>query len=496
MSNLFGTFVGGYVCTGSFGASAVLSKAGVRTPLAGLFSALILVLALYALTAVFYYIPMAALAGLIIHAVANLVTPPHALYKYWQISPPELIIWIAGVVIALFLSLEISIYVTIGMSLALLLVRMARSKGVILGRVRIYRVRTTTASQESSKGTASPPSSGVFRPSIELPSPADKAPSPETADTDGGSRNVFLPLDRMDASNPSVAVEPPYPGVFVYRFSEGLNYVNQAHHMARLLAYITARTRPAGPCAGAEVRPSDRLWNDPGPPRIKKTVQPAEKPARLTEIDSRAPNGEPASPRPQEENHEQTQQQQSPPPLQLPRLRAVVLDCSAVNNVDITSVQGLVDARAALDQHACCEGGGERGSCVEWHFAGLTNPWARRALAVAGFGLTTVTALGTTPPARGGNISADDGPEPTCGFEPVYVVAPSSVAGATAEVRRRARPGPGVEEEGRAEEVLDARMAVVHGVDRPFFHVDLTEAVDAAIKNAKRVEERERMREK
>ena len=64
-ANFLGPFLGGYACTGSFSASAVLSKAGVRTPLAGLFSALVLILALYALTGVFYYIPEAALAALI-----------------------------------------------------------------------------------------------------------------------------------------------------------------------------------------------------------------------------------------------------------------------------------------------------------------------------------------------------------------------------------------------------------------------------------------------
>jgi sodium-independent sulfate anion transporter 11 len=61
MSNLSSSFVGGYVCTGSFGTSVVLSKASVRTPLVGVFSALILILVLYLLTPAFYYIPNAAL---------------------------------------------------------------------------------------------------------------------------------------------------------------------------------------------------------------------------------------------------------------------------------------------------------------------------------------------------------------------------------------------------------------------------------------------------
>jgi sodium-independent sulfate anion transporter 11 len=108
-SNLLSPFVGGYVCTGSFGASAVLSKAAVRTPLAGLFSAGVLVLALYALTAVFFFIPNAALSGLIIHCTFNLITPPRSLLKYWQFSPFELFIWVCGVTVAFLNILEVSI---------------------------------------------------------------------------------------------------------------------------------------------------------------------------------------------------------------------------------------------------------------------------------------------------------------------------------------------------------------------------------------------------
>jgi sodium-independent sulfate anion transporter 11 len=218
-ANLFSPFVGGYVCTGSFSASAVLSKAGVRTPLAGLFSAFILILALYALTSVFYFIPMAALAGLIIHAVSNLATPPRTLYKYWQLSPFELLIWVAGVVLALFTSLETSIYVTIALSFLLVLVRLARTEARFLGRVRIYRVAIDKAQDEQNEIYSNPGHK-------EMP-----------------SRDAFLPLDRNDGSNPKVEVDSPYPGVFIYQFSEGFNYINQGHQMDFLLSHIVKNTR-------------------------------------------------------------------------------------------------------------------------------------------------------------------------------------------------------------------------------------------------------------
>jgi len=229
-ANLLGPFVGGYACTGSFGASAVLSKAGVRTPLASLFSAMILVLALYVLTGVFFYIPMAALAGLIIHAVSNLLTPPKALYKYWQLSPFELFIWVAGVVVAVFESLELSIYVTIGLSAALLLFRLSRSKGRFMGKLKIYGLSGGAEEQlHSSK----------------LPEDELSLNEEQRAGCDQGqsSRTTFVPLDRMDGSNPNIKVDCPDPGVFIYRFTEGFNYTNEAHHVEALQTYVLGHTR-------------------------------------------------------------------------------------------------------------------------------------------------------------------------------------------------------------------------------------------------------------
>jgi solute carrier family 26 (sodium-independent sulfate anion transporter), member 11 len=156
-------------------------------------------------------------------------------------------------------------------------------------------------------------------------------------------------------------------------------------------------------------------------------------------------------------------------------------------------VQGLVDVRNALDRRAAASGA----SPVEWHFGGLANRWARRALAVAGFGFPVMpspVSQGQTQ-APGQSRDQTGAHYPLGGWEPVYTVA-SSLAGATAEDIRRAKdregnPRPG-EEEGKAEGRKEA-TAALHAVDRPFFHVDLVEAVDAAVRDAKRMDERENM---
>ncbi|KAH7333483.1 sulfate permease 2 [Rhexocercosporidium sp. MPI-PUGE-AT-0058] len=447
VSNAIGTLLGGYACTGSFGASAVLTKAGVRTPLAGLFSALVLILALYALTGVFYYIPKAALAGLIIHAVSNLMAAPSALYKYWQLSPLELLIWVVGVMVGLFDSLENSIYTTIVLSFALLLVRIARPHGVFLGQIKVKRIVRSEEEEErekeKEKKTASSDGGKTF--SSDVPSSATEA--------EGIVREVFLPIDKQDNSNPRVEVVIPYPGVFLYRFDEALNYINAARHIDHMLSYITAQTRRT--TLDENIPTKDRLWSDP----IAKT-SPSSKASSNKAL-----------------------------------LRAIILDCSALNQVDITAIQSLVDARNTLDRYAAP-------SVVEWHFAGLHNRWTRQALAVVGFGRPSLSAGG-------------DGPGKWC---PAYSVA-SSLAGATERDRRiagaRRKEVEERDEESRRGDgdiatvrgngdgvVVDREMDLepkhesdsrnkeeasetsglepVYGIDRPFFHIDLTDAVDTA----------------
>lgn len=389
-ANLLSPFVGGYVCTGSFGASAVLSKAGVRTPLAGVFSAIMLVLALYALTGVFFYIPRAALAGLIIHAVCNLITPPSNLYKYWQLSPFEFLIWIGCVVLAIFKSLDYCIYLGVGLSIAMLLVRVARANGSFVGVAHSRREPYCFV------GTDSPT-----------------------------TKPVFLPINRHDSSNPAILLETPYPGVFVYRLHDSLNYINQALHVDILQTHLMENTRRTS--EEDYEHESDRLWNDAGP----RSHLLAE---------------------------------------HLPTLRALVLDFSAVNNIDITSVQGLIDLRNFLDRYAAPD-------TVEWHFANVHNRWTRRALATAGFGYPTSRS-----------------PEAIAKWKPIYSIAPvQNISVPKQDSTRYGTCASSNDEESQTPTLSRSattfsrvgESASISAVDRPFFHLDLQDAVDSAVRDAR-----------
>src|SRR2546421_6626048 len=138
VTNLLGPFFGAYPATGSFSRTAIKSKSGVRTPFAGVITAIVVLLAIYALPALFFYIPNAALSAVIIHAVGDLITPPNTVYRFWRVSPLEVIIFFAGVIVTIFSSIENGIYVTISLSAGVLLFRVVKAKGRFLGKVRIY----------------------------------------------------------------------------------------------------------------------------------------------------------------------------------------------------------------------------------------------------------------------------------------------------------------------------------------------------------------------
>ncbi|KAK2026582.1 sulfate permease [Colletotrichum zoysiae] len=433
-TNLLGPFLGAYASTGSFGGTAILSKAGVRTPLAGLFNGAVLLLALYALTSVLYYIPMASLAALIVHAVANLVTSPDHVFKSWLMSPPDVFIYFAGVSVSVFTSLENGIYLTVALSAALLLLRVSRSRGRFLGRVRVHpHPGYAPAPAAAAPGHEDSDQSSVSS-SQTLP---HSGPASSTARLP--AHDVFLPLDRKDGTNPAVRVNEPHPGVFVYRFTEGFNYLNQAQHVDRLVEHVTRATRRTA--APRYDHPGDRPWDEAAPP-----------PPPSVETDTESP----ATPK--------------------PLLRAIVLDCSAVNAVDSGAVEGLVDLRGQLDRWAAPEP-------VEWHFAGLHSRWARRALSVSGFGCPTAGRLGSGFEAVFGLAELAGRPPPP---PPPVLCEGRAGAGTTCGA---GDPGDlscsSLEKGGLGpKEGADARLGAVSGIDRPFFHLDLPSAVETAVKGA------------
>ena len=140
VTNILGPFLGGYPATGSFSRTAIKSKAGVRTPFAGVITGVIVLLAIYVLPPMFFYIPSASLSGVIIHAVGDLITPPDTIYRFWRVSPLEVLIFFIGVFVTIFSSIENGIYCTVVISAAVFLFRVLKAKGRFLGEVKVHSV--------------------------------------------------------------------------------------------------------------------------------------------------------------------------------------------------------------------------------------------------------------------------------------------------------------------------------------------------------------------
>ncbi|PKI84595.1 hypothetical protein MVES1_001690 [Malassezia vespertilionis] len=329
VTNLVGPCFGGYAATGSFSRSAIKSKSGVRSPIAGWVTAIAVLIAIYALPGVFYWIPNAGLAAVIIHAVGDLIAWPPQLYKFWMMNPIELFIWVAAVLVTVFTSVDYGVYTSVAASAAFLLIRIAHPRGHFLGVVHVQHT-----DHNSPMGIQ--------------------------------AREVFVPMDTQDGMrDPSIHILPPPPGIFIYRVEESFTYPNASRMADIITDKIKRETRPTQ--ASANIKPGDRPWNDPGPPNTyflkawrKITFYNRRHKTHYTVDDQIAKEAE--------------LRRNDARPL----LHALVLDFGSVGNIDSTSVQTLVDLRNAVERYS--------GRTVQFHFAHILSPWIRRGLLAGGFG--------------------------------------------------------------------------------------------------------------
>src|SRR5690606_22373560 len=89
-ANVFGSLVRGFPIAGGFSRTAVNAQAGARTQLAGIITALVVVLTLLLLTPLFHYLPKAVLAAIIMTAVFGLIDVK-MVERLWKIERSELV---------------------------------------------------------------------------------------------------------------------------------------------------------------------------------------------------------------------------------------------------------------------------------------------------------------------------------------------------------------------------------------------------------------------
>lgn len=281
--------------------------------------------------------------------------------------------------------------VTVCVSAAILLFRIAKAHGEFLGRIKVQTINGQD------------------------------------------QRNIWLPENHQDGSNPLLSVQSPYPGVFVYRFTESFIYANANHYTDEVVEHIKRATRKTQ--INVFNKPGDRPWNDPGPRKFN--------PDAVAE-DAR------------------------------PTLKAIIFDLSSVTHVDVTSTQVLVDVKNQLDRWASPDS-------VQWHFAGIRDRWIKRALAAIKMHETTsVKARPLFSVAEVGQFSSEN----------------DATVNNESNAKEDIETGINVDRQQQQEESIRRnsfhRYLPVLGVDRAF-HPDIDSAVRAVIETLEedRIEQEE-----
>ncbi len=124
LANVAGSMFSAYPVTGGFSRSAVNYQSGARTPLASIITAVLIVMTLLFFTPLFYYLPNAVLAAIVMVAVYGLIDfmEPVKLFKVKKVDGWTLLITFAA---TLLIGIEQGILVGVAFSLALFVWRSA-----------------------------------------------------------------------------------------------------------------------------------------------------------------------------------------------------------------------------------------------------------------------------------------------------------------------------------------------------------------------------------
>ncbi|MBC6998114.1 sulfate permease [Cytophaga sp. FL35] len=133
-SNLLGSLFQSYPVTGSFSRSAINGSVGAKTSLSLLFSSLMIVITLLFLTPLFYYLPNAVLASIIMVSVVGLVDLEYP-KSLWAYRKDELAILILTFLATLFIGITQGILLGVLLSLLLMVYKSSKPHFAVLGKI-------------------------------------------------------------------------------------------------------------------------------------------------------------------------------------------------------------------------------------------------------------------------------------------------------------------------------------------------------------------------
>ena len=135
LSNIVGSLFQSYPTTGGFSRTAVNDQAGANTGLAAIISSLVVGLTLLFLTPLFYYLPNAILAAIIMVAVFGLIDLRYPV-ELWNNRKDEFVLLLGTFLLTLMLGIKEGILLGVLFSLLLLVYRISMPHIAVLGRIK------------------------------------------------------------------------------------------------------------------------------------------------------------------------------------------------------------------------------------------------------------------------------------------------------------------------------------------------------------------------
>lgn len=134
ISKIGSAFFQAFPTTGSFTRSAVNEEAGAKTGMSSIFAAVLVSLALLFFTPLFYYLPKALLASIIVVAVIGLIDYKEAI-RLWKTDRRDFLTLVTTFVITLTLGIQVGVAAGVVLSIALLIYRSSRPHVAVLGQL-------------------------------------------------------------------------------------------------------------------------------------------------------------------------------------------------------------------------------------------------------------------------------------------------------------------------------------------------------------------------
>lgn len=135
LAKVVGSFFLAFPNTGSFSRSAINEQAGARTGLSSIIAALVVGLTLLFFTGMFYYLPNAVLASIVISAVIGLVDVKEAVLLF-KTHKRDFVVLLLTFVLTLLLGIQKGVFVGVVISLLFILRKVSKPHYAVLGKLK------------------------------------------------------------------------------------------------------------------------------------------------------------------------------------------------------------------------------------------------------------------------------------------------------------------------------------------------------------------------